>query len=123
MAVKPQVVVPVLNELTSSHDDSLFSSKSFISIAAGVTLKTMESNLPSNTKSVIRVMPNTPCTVGESATAFALGTKSSITDKDLCEKLFLAVGKVKEVPEKLIDAVTGKKKKILIFYLDLLFLP
>jgi pyrroline-5-carboxylate reductase len=107
LAVKPQVVVPVLSELKASCDERIFESKSFISIAAGVTISSMESTLPACTRSVIRVMPNTPCTVGECAAAMALGSRSQLSDKDICEKIFQAVGSICEVPEKLIDSVTG----------------
>ena len=107
LAVKPQVVVPVLSELKSTCDEQVFESKSFISIAAGVSISSMEASLPQCTKSIIRVMPNTPCTVGECAAVMALGTRSQITDKVACEKIFQAVGSICEVPEKLIDSVTG----------------
>ena len=105
--MKPDIVKVALSELSEGISPHEFSSKSFISIAAGVTLSALENFLPLNTKSIIRVMPNTPCTVGESAAAFAASTRSSSEDKDYCSKIFGAVGTVSEVPEYLMDAVTG----------------
>lgn len=107
LAVKPQVVCPVLQDLTAQNEDGIFQYKSFISIAAGITIDSIETVLPRATKSVIRVMPNIPCTVGECAAAMALGSQSKSSDKQACEIIFGAVGKISEVPEKLIDAVTG----------------
>jgi len=107
ISTKPDVVRPVLLDVSSIIPAAEFRSKSFISIAAGVTLSSLESYLPDTTKSVIRVMPNTPCLVGQSAAAFAAGSKSSKEDKDICAAIFKSVGTVCEVQEKLMDAVTG----------------
>jgi len=76
LAVKPFLVEEVLNEINRSNDmlDNN-NNKLFISIAAGVKLKTMEDILPKS--KIIRVMPNTPCFVGEMAAGFALGKKCS----------------------------------------------
>jgi len=108
IATKPDVVGIALQELTAGvNADIDFSKKSFISIAAGVPIATLESYLPPNTKSVIRVMPNTPCLVGQSAAAFSPGTNTNEDDKLVCKSIFNSVGTVCEVPEKLMDAVTG----------------
>lgn len=107
IATKPDVVGPCLLDLVSALDPNEFTSKSFISIAAGLTIATIESFLPSQTKSVIRVMPNTPCLVGQSAAAFAPGSRTSEEDKRICHAIFNSVGTISEVSEKLMDAVTG----------------
>jgi pyrroline-5-carboxylate reductase len=62
----------------------------------------METLLPPATKSVIRAMPNTPCTVGQCAAAIALGSRSQSEDKVICEKIFKSLGTVNEVPENLL---------------------
>jgi pyrroline-5-carboxylate reductase len=84
-----------------------FRTKSFISIAAGVPLCALESYLPSQTKSVIRAMPNGPCLVGKSATVFSPSSKTTEEDKVIFTSLFSSVGIVTEVPEKNMDAATG----------------
>src|SRR5205823_356711 len=56
---------------------------------------------------LIRVMPNTPCLVGASASAFAPGETATPTDVARIERLLNAVGRVFALPEKLLDAVTG----------------
>jgi len=56
---------------------------------------------------VIRAMPNTPSLIGFGAAAFGLGKHASAQDAEVAKRIFGAVGEVVEVPEKLLDAVTG----------------
>ena len=77
-----------------------------LSIAAGVTLATLEEHLASGT-AVVRAMPNTPALVGLGASAIAAGTHAAADDLDWAESLLGAVGIVVRVKESLLDAVTG----------------
>jgi pyrroline-5-carboxylate reductase len=77
-----------------------------LSIAAGVTIATLEGSLDAGTP-VIRAMPNTPATVGAGAAAIAPGTSAGEADLAWAEELLGAVGTVVRVPEALLDAVTG----------------
>ncbi len=52
-------------------------------------------------------MPNTPCLVGETASAMCLGGKASEADGDVVRVLFNSVGTIFKVEEKLLSAVTG----------------
>jgi pyrroline-5-carboxylate reductase len=102
LAVKPGQVREVLAEIRPIFTpDHLL-----ISIAAGVTLATLEAGLPAGAR-VIRVMPNTPALVGASASAFALGQAARAEDGDLAQKLLGSVGVAFAVAESLLDAVTG----------------
>ncbi len=56
---------------------------------------------------LVRVMPNTPCLVGQGASAYCLGSKATAADGDLVQELLSAVGLAVAVEEKLLDAVTG----------------
>ena len=56
---------------------------------------------------MVRVMPNAPCLVGESASAYCLGPNATPADGELIAKLLGAVGLAIVVEEKLLDAVTG----------------
>ena len=102
IAVKPPMVADVLTEIASS----LLPHQLVISIAAGIRLAKMEALLP-NGIPVIRAMPNTPCLVGCGATALCRG--ASATEEHLlsAQSLFASVGLSVEVPERLMDAVTG----------------
>src|SRR5947208_361470 len=64
LAVKPQSVPPVLAEVRPQVCGRLV-----ISIAAGVTLRQLATGLGPECR-LVRVMPNTPCLVGASASGY-----------------------------------------------------
>lgn len=101
-AVKP----PMMNEILHDLRNSITQRHLAVSIAAGIPLRFIESRLQTGIR-VIRVMPNTPCLVGLSATAFALGQHATHADGQLVSTLFNSVGKVFQLDEKYLDAVTG----------------
>jgi pyrroline-5-carboxylate reductase len=77
-----------------------------ISIAAGVTVSALEEAAPGGMR-VVRAMPNTPALVGKGAAAYCLGTKATEDDAACARLLLGSVGLAVEVPERLMDAVTG----------------
>lgn len=101
IAVKPNVVQTVCRDIMSVENESAV----IVSIAAGVTLEELQRSLPG--RRVVRIMPNTPCQVGEGASCYSLGTLANARDRKIVEALFGAVGLIREVPEHLINAVTG----------------
>lgn len=102
LAVKPNIVPPVLREVS----EVISKDKIVVSIAAGVTLHTIENNLPPDSR-VIRVMPNTPALVQAAASVLAPGSKSLPEDKDLVSELLRCIGICETGSEGLLDAVTG----------------
>ena len=76
-----------------------------ISILAGVSLNKLEAAFGG--QPVIRAMPNTPATVGAGITAIAPGKAGTPSHMEQATAIFKAVGEVVEVPEHLMDAVTG----------------
>jgi pyrroline-5-carboxylate reductase len=102
LAVKPQVMGAVLADAKLS----IRPPQLVISIAAGVTLQTLAESL-GESAGLVRVMPNTPCLVGASATGFSPAASATPDDAALVERLFSAVGVAYRVPEHLLDAVTG----------------
>jgi pyrroline-5-carboxylate reductase len=102
LAVKPQNMPALLSEirphLTPKH--------LIVSIAAGVTLKQLADGLGAKCR-LIRVMPNTPCLVGASASGYAAGDAATDDDLKLVDHLLNAVGRAYRLPEHLLDAVTG----------------
>jgi pyrroline-5-carboxylate reductase len=119
VAVKPQVLAGALGTLAGSAGaspshtpaavDAARSQESngplLISIAAGWTLARLREVLPG--ARWVRVMPNTPCLVGESASAFAAGPDITDREKKQVMELLTSVGRAWELPEHLLDAVTG----------------
>ena len=102
LAVKPQHIQSVLDQLKSGLEDRHL----LVSIAAGVPLLTFNQALGTG-KRLVRVMPNTPALIGAGASAFSLGGTATAEDGRLVEKMLQAVGIAFEVPENLLDAVTG----------------
>jgi pyrroline-5-carboxylate reductase len=98
LAAKPQDYAGLLPELRGT--DALV-----ISIAAGVTIARLEQALPR--ARVVRVMPNTPCLVGEMAAGYACGQRVSAGDRETVLELLQAAGRAVAVEEPLLDAVTG----------------
>jgi pyrroline-5-carboxylate reductase len=101
LAVKPQVIAQVLEEIGGDLSRVLV-----ISIAAGVTIQTIMNQAPGTTR-VIRAMPNIPALVREGVTALAWSGPLAEEDKEVAGTLFQAVGRVIPVEERLMDAVTG----------------
>ncbi len=102
VAVKPQNMADLLAEIRPGIKPEHL----LISIAAGITIKQIADAVGAD-KRIIRVMPNTPCLVGASASAFAASAGTSAADVQLVERLLNSVGRAVQVPEKLLDAVTG----------------
>ena len=102
LALKPNVIGTVLLEISSD----LTQPRWCISIAAGVSIATIESILQADCP-VVRAMPNTPAMVYEGMIAMCPGTYASEDHIRRAQQIFQAVGKVIVVQEKLMDAVTA----------------
>ena len=102
LAVKPQQMSHAMADIRAA----LRPEHLVVSIAAGITLQTMAAGLGEHVK-MIRVMPNTPSLVGCGASALSRGLKATDDDVALIRRLLSNVGIAVEVPEKLMDAVTG----------------
>ncbi len=77
-----------------------------ISIAAGITVAALEEAAGQRAR-IIRCMPNTPALVGKGAAAFCRGSRATPDDAESARRLLGAVGLAVEVPERLMNAVTG----------------
>jgi len=99
VAVKPAMVPDLLRELRDDFGrDALI-----VSVAAGVTIATMEELVPN---AVFRSMPNTPSIVRRGVTGLAAGERASEQDAALVRALFETVGAVVEVPEDQMNALS-----------------
>ena len=109
LAVKPQVLPQVLEELSQSDAFAISEPGSkalplVLSIAAGISTKDIEDALPEGVH-VVRAMPNMPLQVGHGATAVCGGANASSEDMDAVNQLFSALGTSNVTDEALIDAV------------------
>jgi len=105
LAVKPGLVPDVLSGLAAA--DAERTRPLWISIAAGVSLATLEAGLPAGAR-IVRAMPNTPALVGAGTTAVCANAAAGDPDRATARALFESVGLCWEAPrEDLLDAVTG----------------
>ena len=111
LAVKPHILPGVLNEC-GAHVD--VDRHLFVSVAAGVSARFIEDALRMSAEEteevprVVRVMPNTPCAVGEAASGACAGSRATEADVARVLELMRSVGVcVRVANEGLLDAVTG----------------
>jgi pyrroline-5-carboxylate reductase len=97
LAVKPQVLGALLEKSASA-----LAGKLVVSIAAGVSLATLEGALPG--ARVVRVMPNLPVAVRSGASAVCGGASASDADTELVRQMFAALGSAKVMREDQLDA-------------------
>lgn len=102
VAVKPGDVHNLLDELAGRLGEN----HTILSLAAGVTTGTYEAALGGDVP-VVRAMPNTPALVREGVTGLAAGRGADGADLDLSSEVMGAVGDVRVMDEKLMDAVTA----------------
>jgi pyrroline-5-carboxylate reductase len=101
LAVKPQNMGAVLDEITAGVDET----KTVVSIAAGITLDYLQSKL--KTTRLVRVMPNTPALVLEGMSVLSLCSCLPEPVIAPVRQIFMSIGHVMTLPEKQINAVTA----------------
>ncbi|MBI5847720.1 MAG: pyrroline-5-carboxylate reductase [Nitrospirae bacterium] len=101
LAVKPQIMESVLEELADVVDDT----KTVVSIAAGITLSYLQSKL--KTGKIIRVMPNTPALIQEGMSVYSLCECFTGSEVNIVKSILMSIGRVIALPERLMDAVTA----------------
>ena len=104
LAVKPQVMKSILEEVASSAQQQ---KPLIISIAAGIESTSLDKWLGGNMP-IVRCMPNTPALVQTGATALFANPKVNGDQKNLADKILRAVGITLWVEEEnTLDAVTA----------------
>jgi pyrroline-5-carboxylate reductase len=102
VAVKPQDIKGLLYDIAPVMKDGQL----VVSIAAGVPIADIQDSFEAKV-GVIRVMPNTPCLVGEGAICLSVGKHVLETDLDNVANWLGKLGIVRNVPEYWMNAVTG----------------
>ncbi|NXF47564.1 P5CR3 reductase, partial [Oceanites oceanicus] len=102
LATKPHILPGVLQEIRPAVGRHHV----IVSLAAGVTLQTLQRLLPAGTK-VLRLMPNLPCVVQAGAMVFARGSGAGDGEAALLKSLLSSCGLCEEVPESYINIHTG----------------
>lgn len=102
IAVKPQNMDIVINEIASS----LKPSQVLISVAASVTTAFVEKRLTAKIP-VIRAMPNTPAVMNAGMTGLCGGEYAGEEHRKIAEQVFRSVGEIVFLDESLMDGVTA----------------
>lgn len=100
LGVKPGMIGDLLDEVR----DDLEPDAIVVSVAAGVTIATMEARIPNP---VLRAMPNTPSLVRLGVTGLAAGPRVSPEQTAVARSLFETSGVVIELAEDRIDALSA----------------
>ncbi len=102
LGLKPQTVGEVLREIRSELNEKTL----VISVAASVPTSYIEQHLGVRIP-VVRVMPNTPSSVGCGMAGICRGSHATDEHVETARAMFDAVGRTVVVDEKNMDAVTG----------------
>lgn len=102
IAVKPQDFMSTIEEWRNVADHLPL----IVSFAAGIKTSAIEKILGDKVR-VIRVMPNTPMTLGRGISAMSLGARASKDDQEWVSRFMMTTGEAIVVPEELQDAVTA----------------
>lgn len=100
LAVKPDLHSHIISEIA----DSVNENATVVTIAAGITLRDLDTLFGRKIKAV-RVMPNTPSFVGEGMSVLCANEQLSEAEKAVVEQLFQTFGKTEWLEEKQMDAV------------------
>lgn len=101
LAVKPQAAQAAMREVAPNTPKETV----VMSIVAGLTIASLEEHF--RRQPIVRVMPNTPLSVGVGMSAYALNEKAKSTNVDFVVKILSACGRAVNVQESMMDAVTG----------------
>lgn len=105
VGVKPQVCASLFEEIAAlleSRKDKFV----IISMAAGVSIGKIQA-MAGNLYPIIRIMPNTPASVGEGMILYSVSPEVENCDVDIFLKAFEKAGKLDAIQENLIDAASA----------------
>ncbi|MCL2267100.1 MAG: pyrroline-5-carboxylate reductase [Treponema sp.] len=108
LAVKPQILKDVLNEISPVLKNRLEKGGAplLVSMAAGWTVAKIQEAIGLKTP-VIRIMPNTPALVGKGMIVMSASPETPEQKINETKKILGAAGIVDVLEEKFMDAVTG----------------
>ena len=104
LAVKPQQMGEVLHTIGSLR--ALGLNPLWITVAPGIAIRTYLKEI-GNVARLVRVMPNTPCLVGDGVSGFCVSEGVKPDDIKITTDLLSTVGTAIQFPERQLDAVAG----------------
>ena len=115
LAVRPQQLDEVLDELKDANISNL------LSIVTGVSIAYLQSKL--NNCPVMRAMPNTPLQINEGATALCMSENCKADEYDFVFQMFNSMGVTRTIPESRMDeivAVSGSVPAYVYYFIEAL---
>ena len=103
MAVKPNIIKAAAGEISDVL--AARSNYTVVSMAAGVSIASLEEAFPKSP--IIRIMPNTPASIGRGMTLFCKNGKVDDAMSEEFVRIMAKSGEIDEIPEKLIDATSA----------------
>lgn len=119
LAVKPQTYDEVLSEIALCKD---YEKKTYISIAAGITVEDVSSRLGG--ADVVRVLPNLPMVIGNGVSLICKNDKVENKIFDSVTSLFSSSGSVKIIDEKEMNrliSVTSSSPAYVFEFIDAIY--
>ena len=121
LAVKPQFMAEMLNQLTAKINN--YGNRLIISLAAGVTVERLTSLLNGH-KKIVRLMPNTPALIGYGVTGTFAAPDVNAEEKEFTNRILTAVGKVvwveKESDINTVTAASGSSPAYFFLFMQYL---
>lgn len=103
LGIKPQMMESVIKPLADTLNNS---NSTVITMAAGLGIEFFEKTLGIE-RPIIRIMPNTPCSVGEGMILYSCNSRVTAELEAEFQAILSAAGKVDKIPEGLIDAASA----------------
>ena len=103
LAVKPQFLSDVAKEIAAAIPRNAL----IISIVMSYDLSRLTEILQNTALPIVRVMPNTPALIGEGVLASCRNEFVSSEQWEMALKMLSCMGIAREIPENLMEAVTG----------------
>lgn len=109
LCVKPQVIGSVLQEIAVALNEHSAEEKTLVSIAAGVTIDSIRDKLDGACRRIpiIRIMPNTPVSIGKGMMAMALSENVTPEMPGEIREILQCAGRLEELSESLMDQFTA----------------
>jgi pyrroline-5-carboxylate reductase len=101
LACKPQQLNTLSETIIESARDTLL-----ISILAGTRIEKLNSKFP-GARNIVRVMPNTPGSIGEGMSGYSFSAELLDADKQIVENLLESLGKYVAIDETEMDELTS----------------
>ncbi|MDE0118464.1 MAG: NAD(P)-binding domain-containing protein [Bdellovibrionales bacterium] len=114
LCIKPKDLVPVVEPLASQFNRA----HTIVSFLAGVPLNVLQKLLP-NVKRLVRMVPNTPASVGEGLFAYSL-VRDDPSLESFVQELFSPLGVVLKMKETQLSAFTVSASSGVAFVLELM---